>query len=225
MFRKKIRCNGEQPCQHCTGNGILCEYKFPYARGKRRHDGGSNTRDSPLSLPWGGAHQSMHPRASEPLPPEGTETVKNSPEPGESDKNGHFVGPASGLAFVLRLQRRLQNSSHPLPSNAIFTLGDPALPEFDESSFMLPSREEADQLLATYFGVATPTICFFHRGTVEGWLNDLYQGSALEKSSHAAILIILAHATRYIDPSTASEGTNASGGFVIATNLPTNSKH
>lgn len=167
----------------------------------------------------------MHPRASEPLPPEGTETVKNSPEPGESDQNGHFVGPASGLAFVLRLQRRLQNTTHPLASNAIFTLGAPALLEFHESSFMLPSREDADQLLATYFGVATPTIYFFHRGTVEGWLNDLYQGSAMKKSSHAAILVVLAHAIRYINPSTASEGNNASGGCVVATNLPTIRKH
>ncbi|EEU35653.1 uncharacterized protein NECHADRAFT_54383, partial [Fusarium vanettenii 77-13-4] len=148
-----------------------------------------------------------------------SQSSRASPEPGESDNQGHFIGAASGFNFLLRLQRQLHRAGHAVAPPSLLALGDAALPEFDVQSFTLPSEPDASALVNTYFTLATPTIRFFHRGTVESWLRELYQ-TALngltkpEDRKKAALLIIMANATRYVDPTTTSEATSSSSGIL-----------
>ncbi len=125
-----------------------------------------------------------------------------SPEPGEQDRQGHFVGASSGLTFLLRLQRRLHRDPDTTPKTSVFTLGDAVLPAFDETSFTIPPRQEAEATLKTYFELASPTYRFLHRPTVEGWMRELYTNGNITGgnfySKYAVVLTMLAQGNRYI---------------------------
>ncbi|RWA05712.1 hypothetical protein EKO27_g9397 [Xylaria grammica] len=101
-------------------------------------------------------------------------SLRASSEPGERDRQGHFVGASSGLTFLLRLQRRLRRDPDTAPKTSVFTLGDAVLPTFDETSFTIPPRQEAESILKTYFELASPTYRYLHRPTVAGWMRELY---------------------------------------------------
>lgn len=132
----------------------------------------------------------------------GTVSASLSPEPFVNDRQGHFVGPASGLSFLLRLQRRLRRSVNLPPETSIFTLGDAPLPSFDETSFTLPERSEALTLVARYFELSSATYRFLHRATVDGWLEQLYGVGRIteeaSRSKYAVLLTVFAQATRYV---------------------------
>lgn len=129
-------------------------------------------------------------------------TSRASLEPGESDSQGRFVGASSGLSLLMRLQRRLRQEVGNQAETSIFTLGDPVLPDFDESLFSWPSRVEADLLCVTYFDLSSPTYRFLHRPTVETWLREFYdQGRISEPYSHgkaAVLLSMFAQASGYM---------------------------
>lgn len=134
-----------------------------------------------------------------------TQSAHNSPEPAPIDRQGHYVGPASGASFLLRIQRKLQKQRTASSSEAsVFTFGDLPLPEFDNTRFLiLPPRSEAEGLIARYFEFASATHRFLHRGTVEGWLGELYetQGSMRDhpdaRSKTALLFMVFAHAENF----------------------------
>lgn len=133
------------------------------------------------------------------------QSVHNSPEPAPIDRQGHYVGPASGASFLLRIQRKLQQQRAASSFEAsVFTFGDLPLPEFENTRFLiLPPRSEAEGLLARYFEFAAATHRFLHRGTVERWLQELYdtQGSMRDqadaRSRTALLFMVFAHAENY----------------------------
>lgn len=141
---------------------------------------------------------------------------RNSPDTGEQDRQGHFVGASSGLSFLLRLQRKLKKDTHEGPETSVFTLGDAVLPEFDELAFCPPPRGEAEFLLKTYFELASPTYRFLHRQTVEGWMRQLYDDGIISggqsHSKYAVLLTVFAQADRYTGA--ASNSPNANTGCV-----------
>lgn len=101
---------------------------------------------------------------------------RNSPEPVQTDRQGHYVGPSSGASFLLRIQRKLQHPSSAFSSDtSIFTFGDLPLPESDPRFLILPPLSEAEALLCRYFDFASATHRFLHRPTIEKWLQELYQ--------------------------------------------------
>ncbi|OMP85214.1 hypothetical protein BK809_0003882 [Diplodia seriata] len=127
------------------------------------------------------------------------QSSRNSPEPSQNDQQGHYVGPASGASFLLRIQRKLlrqqtgllmQSSTSTDQSSSIFTFGDLPLPEADEMDhagfFVLPPQQDAEALLARYFDFAAATHRFLHRPTVEGWLAELYETNGAMRDSKAA---------------------------------------
>ena len=63
---------------------------------------------------------------------------RSSLEPSQTDLEGQYVGPSSGVAFLLRAQRRLHEVVTLSPNSSIFTFGDSPLPEYDPSFFVLP---------------------------------------------------------------------------------------
>lgn len=133
-----------------------------------------------------------------------TYSSRNSPEPVQTDQQGHYVGPASGASFLLRVQRKLQSQPTAFSSDSsIFTFGDLPLPELDPRFLILPPRPEAESLLRRYFDFASATHRFLHRPTVERWLEELYDTSGTmreqtsARSRTALLFMVFAHAENY----------------------------
>ena len=100
---------------------------------------------------------------------------RSSPEPIQTDLQGHYVGPASGISFLLRVQKRLHHSPlYSQASSTIFTFGDTPLPEYDSNFFVIQSKEETRLLLQKYFEFTVPVDRFLHRPTVEAWLEEFH---------------------------------------------------
>jgi hypothetical protein len=113
---------------------------------------------------------------------------QDSPEQSQTDLEGHYVGPASGVSFLLRVQKRLHQAisfSHP---SSIFTFGDAPLhsPEFDPSFCMMLPRDDARRLVDRYFDFAMPTYRFLHRPTIEAWFEECYDTLGLMREPHSA---------------------------------------
>jgi hypothetical protein len=133
------------------------------------------------------------------------QSSRNSPEPAPVDNEGLYVGDASGVSFLLRVQRKLSHQRTASSSeSSIFTFGDLPLPELDSTHFLiLPPRSVAEELLARYFEFASATHRYLHRGTVEEWLSALYdthgsmRGHTDARSKTAVLLMVFAHAENF----------------------------
>lgn len=138
------------------------------------------------------------------------QSSRNSPEPSQNDQQGHYVGPASGASFLLRIQRKLVHQQSLSSESSIFTFGDLPLPEFDPSFFILPPQADAEALLARYFDFASATHRYLHRPTVEAWLGELYETNgvmrdkATARSRMALLFMVFAQAGHYVRPGTIS---------------------
>ncbi|KAI1340164.1 fungal-specific transcription factor domain-containing protein [Xylariaceae sp. FL0016] len=152
------------------------------------------------------------------------QSMRNSPEPSQRDQQGHYVGPASGVSFLLRIQRKLVQQAHTGSSDSsIFTFGDLPLPEFDQTFVILPPKPEAEAMLRRYFEFAVATHRFLHRPTVESWLEELYETHGtmrdLEsaRSRIAVVFMVFAHAASYRESAdmgdSAAEAAYASARF------------
>lgn len=143
----------------------------------------------------------------DPLIPKDDLSSRTSPEPAQSaqtDQQGHYVGPASGVSFLLRIQKTLHQNSSASHQSSIFTFGDAPLPEFDPTFFVLPPKAEAEKLVERYFEFAAPTHRFLHRPTVEKLLQEFYetQGDMRNREEApgktALLLIVMAQAKAYM---------------------------
>jgi hypothetical protein len=120
-----------------------------------------------------------------------------------SELEPHYIGPSSGLSFLLRAQMRLQNTIKSSKDASIFTFGDAPLPEVDYAFLELPHLEEARSLVATYFDFAFPTHRFLHRPTTEQWLLEFYQNRKRvdlapgTRERYATVLMVLSQAKLY----------------------------
>ncbi|KUI53603.1 hypothetical protein VP1G_00981 [Cytospora mali] len=133
-----------------------------------------------------------------------------SPEPSQTDRQGHYVGPASGASFLLRVQKRVFESLRLPQTSSIFTFGDAPLPDADNSFFLLPPREDTKQLLNKYFDFAVPTHRYLHRPTLEAWFEELYATSGNMDSTDEAparialLFMVFAQASLYMPASVSS---------------------
>ncbi|OKL61786.1 hypothetical protein UA08_02213 [Talaromyces atroroseus] len=214
--KKKLRCTGTLPCNTCQRTGKTCEYTADYNRGKLplvriahqpvQESNGQQQQSSsavepdrlPL-LPQSRLAQSCNMtdiNNSADNPPS-----RASLEPHQTDLEGHYVGPSSGVSFLIRAQKRLYKYLS-LPINTpIFTFGDSPLPEVDSGFMLLPPRNEANALVARYFDFAFPTHRFLHQQQVEGWVDEFYSsmlGSEAPsfgmRGKRAVILMVFAQA-------------------------------
>ncbi|KAL4872835.1 hypothetical protein BDV12DRAFT_193172 [Aspergillus spectabilis] len=113
---------------------------------------------------------------------------RNSPEPSQTDLQGHYIGPASGVSFLLRVQKRLHQAISFSQPGSIFTFGDAPLhlPEFDPSFCMMLPRGDAQRLIDRYFNFAMPTYRFLHRPTIQDWFNEFYDTLGVMRDTHSA---------------------------------------
>ncbi|KAH7353752.1 fungal-specific transcription factor domain-containing protein [Plectosphaerella cucumerina] len=131
---------------------------------------------------------------------------QQTPEPPQEDLQGHYIGPASGVSFLLRVQKRLHQAiSFSVPSS-IFTFGDAPLrpPDFDPSFCMVLPRDAAQRLFDRYFDFAMPTYRFLHRPTLQEWFVEFYDTMGTMREGHGAsarialLFMIFAHARVYM---------------------------
>lgn len=144
---------------------------------------------------------------TDPLAAKGEPNSRTSPEPAQAaqtDQQGHYVGPASGVSFLLRIQKTLHQNSSLSHETSIFTFGDAPLPDFDPTFFVLPPKAEGEKLVERYFDFAAPTHRFLHRPTVEKLLQEFYetQGDMRNREEApgqtALLLIVMAQAKAYM---------------------------
>lgn len=140
------------------------------------------------------------------------QSSRASPEPSQTDLQGHYVGPSSGVSFLLRVQKKLHQKVSFSQKSSIFTFGDAPLPDFDPSFFVLPPKADAQQLVARYFDFAVATHRFLHRPTVEAWLEEFYDNLGVmkqragAKEKTALLFMVFAQAKEYV-PGTTSVDT------------------
>lgn len=118
-------------------------------------------------------------------------------EADEIDLEGHYVGPSSGVAFLLRVQKRLHENLRFSPSELIFNFGDAPFPNCDPQFLVLPPIDEALVLVNRYFEFSFPTHRFLHQATVEQWVHLFYSGiqgvnDNVSRAIKALILMVIA---------------------------------
>ena len=147
------------------------------------------------------------------------QSSRNSPEPPQTDQQGHYVGPSSGVSFLLRVQKKFHQRVSFSPSSSIFTFGDAPLPQFDPSFFILPPKDDAKKLVARYFEFAIATHRFLHRPTVESWMEEFYEGLGVMKQKDGArekiavLFMVFAQATEYMTDSIKPAGVDMSARY------------
>ncbi|EGY19688.1 fungal specific transcription factor domain-containing protein [Verticillium dahliae VdLs.17] len=139
-------------------------------------------------------------------PPRLAASSQQTPEPPQEDLQGHYIGPASGVSFLLRVQKRLHKAIEFSAPSSIFTFGDAPIspPDFDPSFCMVLPREDGQKLLDRYFDFAMPTYRFLHRPTLQDWFDEFYDTLGTMRDVHnatariALLFMIFAHARVYM---------------------------
>jgi hypothetical protein len=228
MSRRKIKCDGVQPCEFCCRAEASCTFDTAYARGRPplvvSANGGANASDNAsvshnqsnvvpaqhiaAELPEY-ASQSNFQQANDPSLFEGPSnpaTILKSPHSTHAGLHGEYIGPASGVSFLQRVQKRLGQStsfSHP---DSIFTFGDApfASADTDLSFCMMIPRDVAQKLVDRYFDFAMPTYRFLHRPTIQAWFVEFYDTFGAMNDAQRApaqialVLMVLAHGRVYM---------------------------
>jgi hypothetical protein len=134
------------------------------------------------------------------------QSMRNSLEPESQTTEGQYIGPASGVSFLLRVQRKLPIQSPGHLNSSIFNFGDRPLPGLDASFVILPPKPLAESMLKRYFDFAATTHRFLHRPSMEAWLEELYETDGAMRSQEAArsrkalLFMIFAHSNNYRSP-------------------------
>lgn len=227
--RRKAKCNGNQPCAPCVAAKSNCTYKATYTRGRDPVAGDDSRLDETqvsqyadvvaaasepsiqLELPPTGPPEAAE-RLSQQNPPSRSEATPlpsshdDSPEPSQTDLQGHYIGPASGVSFLLRIQKRLHQSIAFSDATTIFTFGDAPLklPDFEPSFCMMLPREDAQQLVSRYFDFAMPTYRFLHQPTIQEYFDEFYDTLGIMRDAQSApakialLFMVFAHARVYM---------------------------
>ncbi|RAH67462.1 uncharacterized protein BO66DRAFT_457958 [Aspergillus aculeatinus CBS 121060] len=222
--RKKLRCSGTLPCSLCQRTSKSCDYTAEYNRGKlppippREQPNTPPRTETTTDFPLESSASPVRENGFANEAPS-----RGSPEAHQTDMEGHYVGPSSGVSFLIRAQKRLQEQIS-LPINApIFSFGDAPLSKLDPAFLLLPPRFEADILIARYFDFAFPTHRFLHQAQVEGWVSEFYgplQDSAVagpgKRAIRALVLMVLAHAKQCLPESDQGIGASVNGTLYLA---------
>ena len=228
LQRRKIKCDGVQPCQFCCRAETSCTFETAYTRGKAPRimmaDGAVESCRTAVDSPNGNAateevllrvdsehedalakdHQlgCCSPFASPSVLGSTPKSLKST----QAGLHGQYIGPASGVSFLQRVQKRLGQTASFSQPDSIFTFGDAPLASVDAdlSLCMMIPREFAQQLFDRYFDFAMPTYRFLHRPTAQAWFAEFYDtfGSMHDSQRAAAkialVLMVLAHGRVYM---------------------------
>ncbi|SCO91314.1 uncharacterized protein FRV6_15442 [Fusarium oxysporum] len=214
--KRKVRCNGQQPCNVCAEARASCSFNATHTRGRR-----PNVRVSRPGLPPQIAPNLATRRASlndpssqtaledldQPVP--GGDSLittepasRMSPEPTQTDLQGYYVGSSSGISFLSRIQKRFGETVSFPHGLSVFNFGDAPLPGgeayhnsagnaqpcLDPAFFFLLERQSTTRLVQRYFDFAVPVDRFLHRPTIERRLDEFYEtkGAMYDKDTAPA---------------------------------------
>ncbi|KAF2009103.1 hypothetical protein BU24DRAFT_497644 [Aaosphaeria arxii CBS 175.79] len=199
--KRKIRCTGTQPCNICIRAAAYCLYTTPHNRGRRpppvapsnlQQPGSTDRNENANDLDESSLHyqsniqplsQAARERSPDVIMTAAEPPSRASPAPALADLQGHYVGPASGVSFLQRIQKQLHHSDR---TWSTFTFGDAPLPEFDPTCCVMMSREETTRLFERYFDFTVPVDRFLHRQTLEAWLAEFHDTmGAMRNNDHA----------------------------------------
>ncbi|KAK7429404.1 hypothetical protein QQZ08_003996 [Neonectria magnoliae] len=204
LRRRKRNTERARPCEFCTRAKTGCTFNSAYARGRApviplasEVDTGNHlvsvedvsTRETQHNAEL---QPQSHDASSSYLAPStsayAAASSQASPEPSQTDLQGHYIGPASGVSFLLRVQKRLHQAVEFSHASTIFTFGDAPLqlPEFDPSFCMMLPRDDAQRLVDRYFDFAMPTYRFLHRPTVQEWFVEFYDTLGIMREAKSA---------------------------------------
>lgn len=209
--RRKIRCSGEKPCRFCVQGDAQCTFLSTYNRGLARRclpqpsrgsepdtnlpavatspaagapilqpqDTGRLSGLTPSTAQSSRAETSPH-RKSPHLP------HLSSNDGGNASLQGDYVGPASGVSFLLNAHAGLPS----LPAPSSFSFSDLQLgSEYDGSGACLVlSRDDLRHLLVLYFDFTVPMDRFLHRPTVEAWCDEFRATSGIMEPGNNRVL-------------------------------------
>ncbi|CAI7652800.1 unnamed protein product [Penicillium bialowiezense] len=233
--RRKIKCNGTQPCGFCLRAKACCTFVKAYARGRIPSIPASGDRRSPRAVDQEPASENLleyqqysallpkvvattgaselHSNHVSPLDVAPStfdyDDSQSSPSPSQTDLQGNYIGPASGVSFLLRIQKRLHKAISSSQANSIFAFGDAPMPrpEFDPSFCMMLPKDDAQRLVDRYFDFAMPTYRFLHKPTLQQWFNEFYDtlGAMHDQQNASArialLFMVFAHARVYMPES------------------------
>ncbi|EAA60063.1 hypothetical protein AN4828.2 [Aspergillus nidulans FGSC A4] len=228
--KKKLRCSGTLPCFLCQRSQLRCEYTAGYTRGKVPPVPTISGADSMNNTIQNHHEKTTNSSVESRSPPKPQDTAQNvllarekqvnlpssgnSPEPHQTDMEGHYVGPASGVSFLIRVQKRLHEHISFPRTTPIFSFGDAPLPKYDPSFLVIPPKDEAKALLDRYFDFVFPTHRFLHQPQAESWLEDFYRDPGVAQSPkpgamaiRALLLMIFAHGKQCLPKSDSSLGS------------------
>jgi hypothetical protein len=171
-----------------------------YSELETHHTG--TTQDTPRLGSLTSPSNNMAPKALAYVVP----SSANSPDPSQTDLQGHYIGPASGVSFLLRVQKRLEQAISFSDPTSIFTFGDAPMhpPEYDPSFCMMLPRDDAQRLLDRYFDFAMPTYRFLHRPTIQEWFTEFYDTLGVMRNAQSAptkaalLFMVFAHGRVYM---------------------------
>lgn len=235
--KRKIKCNGKQPCELCLRTKASCTFDAVYARGRppsippasdveplytsayavshaRSHSASGQEHRRPTSevVPrMSGAHSSdLRPLDAEHSNAANVMTsLQASPEPCQTDFQGHYIGPASGVSFLIKIQKRLDEAISFSDASNIFSFGDAPLqlPDSDPTFCLMLPQTDAQRLIDRYFDFAMPTYRFLHRPTIQAWFIEFYETLGIMRDPHSApaklglLFLVFAQARVYMPES------------------------
>ncbi|KAJ5626345.1 hypothetical protein N7510_002654 [Penicillium lagena] len=168
----------------------------------------------------------------------GEPASRTSPEPAQTDLQGYYVGPSSGISFLSRIQKRFEETVVFPHGLSVFNFGDAPLPYgetysdsthmvqsyLDPTFFFLLNRENTTRLVQRYFDFAVPVDRFLHRPTIERRLDEFYEtkGTMLDKDTApaetAVLFMIFAIAQEHMVAKLSPSGANMSVRYFRAAN-------
>lgn len=133
------------------------------------------------------------------------ETIPKSPQQG---LHGHYIGSASGVSFLSRVQKRLTQAQSLSRPNDIFTFGDPPLPssEIDHTFYMslMTGRSDLQRCIERHFSFGMPTYRCLFKPTIDEWLNEFYETHGTMRDGKKApirialLFLVVAHGSVYM---------------------------
>ncbi|KAJ5495714.1 hypothetical protein N7539_000830 [Penicillium diatomitis] len=255
---KKTKCTGTLPCARCMRHSLPCDYTACYSRGlppepipatpnsvPPKPTGTGNVRSGSRVFRVSGSKEISKQRCAKinvgNLQDHGNvsrkESPQDSPEPGSTDLEGNYIGPASGISFIKRVWARLRRDE--ISQNGIqvkdnlqstaspFTSGDKPYPGHSEATFSLPPFAVAMELITVYFDFSMVTYRFLHYRRVKEWAQQLYaeQFSAFNlpvgvmATRAAIVLMIFAVGSLHADTLPSTESTQSERWFAAAMHL------
>ncbi|CAG7986152.1 unnamed protein product [Penicillium olsonii] len=184
---RKVKCNGEDPCETCWQNCTACSYRdYIRKRNKRSEQSNESSPDHPEDIPVRKRDRSTTTPARY-CPREYRKQLEIRAGIGVANsKTGsfQFYGPSSHFCFIQRLYQRMKRQTHTallgqsksaIPDGLekwgierfMFATGSDTLHPLKCTTETFFSKEAGHRFIGAYFSIIHPHMPFLHRNSIE----------------------------------------------------------